>query len=79
MPMINLPLGLTLRDDKDNVLPASMPGWGRGFGAPGAKMEFTAVYKPAKGAVAEPSKLVFTGRKAVLVNIPFALKNVPLE
>ncbi len=83
MPMMNYrPFGLTLRDDKDNVLPANIQGdfrKGRGFGAPGTKMSFIAVYRPAKGAVAEPAKLVFTGRKTAAVNIPFTLKNVPLE
>ena len=83
MPMMNYrPFGLTLRDDKDNVLPANIQHdfrKGRGFGAPGTKMSFIAVYRPAKGAVAEPAKLVFTGRKTAAVDIPFTLKNVPLE
>ena len=50
-----------------------------GNGRMGAKMEFIATYRPAKGGPAEPAKLVFTGRKAVSVNIPFTLKNVPIE
>ena len=74
--------GLTLRDDKDNVLPASIQvnfAKDGGLGAPRAKLQLVATYTPAKGAVAEPAKLVFSGRKTVAVDIPFTLKDITLE
>jgi len=81
-PMMNYaPYGLTLRDDKGNVLPSSIQFvWknGRAFGGPGTKMDFIATYHPVKGGAAQPASLVFTGRKTALVNIPFSLKNVDL-
>ena len=41
---------------------------------------YHAVYRPHKvgGAVGKPARLVFSGRRKVLVEIPFALKGVPL-
>jgi hypothetical protein len=69
--------GLTLRDEKGKILPAQfqvsvkfVPG-----GAP--TREFTLAYQIGKDQE-KPAKLVFSGRKNVEVEIPFALKDVPL-
>ncbi len=84
MPMMIVNQGLTLQDDKGNVLSAQVQiDWrkARVGGAIGAKpvMEYVAVYKPQKGQPAEPSKLVFTGRHSIQVNIPFKLENIDLK
>jgi hypothetical protein len=75
--------GLTFRDDKGSVLPVSIqPNWTgkqRQFGGPGGTMDFIASYRPVKGGAAEPAKLVFTGRRSALVDIPFSLKKVALD
>jgi hypothetical protein len=66
--------GLTLQDDKGNVLPVRVGmTWQAGGGAP----EYNLLYVPQKDK-GEPAKLVFSGRKAVDVDIPFTLKDVPL-
>lgn len=81
--------GLTLQDDKGNVLSASIQyNWKRGgggvvIGFPGGgmggmgKMEYIATIKPEKGK--EPAKLVFTGRRVVEVTVPFKLTNVDVK
>jgi hypothetical protein len=73
--------GLTLRDEKGNVLPASIfPNWRKGGFAPGAKMEYVATtYKHQGKTPAEPAKLVFTARRQIAVSIPFKLQNVELK
>jgi hypothetical protein len=80
--------GLTLQDAKGKLLYATitfdfnkLKGRG-GFGFPGGKpqkMSYIATYRPLKGQPAEPTKLVFTGRRTLDVNIPFTLKNVDVK
>ncbi len=73
--------GLTLRDEKGNVLTAMISfnfKKGGGFLA-GRRMEYIATYRPTDKDAAEPAKLVYTGRRRLSVNIPFALKNVELK
>lgn len=94
-PAIGVPMmpfntqGLTLHDAKGKALTnaqiqidwAKIKGRGGfvgGFG-PGSKMDYVAVYKPLKGQPAEPSKLVFTGRKNIEITVPFTLKDVELK
>jgi hypothetical protein len=72
--------GLSLQDDKGNVLPASIfPNWKKGGFRVGGKMEYIATYKPQPKGAAEPTRLVFTARKQIAVSIPFTLKNVELK
>jgi hypothetical protein len=75
--------GLTLQDDKGKPLYATISfNWKKGgVIAPGGqgKQNYVATYRPVKGLPAEPSKLVFTGRKEVAVNVPFTLKNVNVK
>jgi hypothetical protein len=79
--------GLSLQDAKGKDLPAQIQvDWmkakaGGGFGGfgPGSKMDYIATYRPQKGQPAEPTKLVFTGRKPVEVTVPFTLKDVELK
>jgi hypothetical protein len=75
--------GLTLQDDKGKPLSASiMLNWKQGGFAPGgaqARQSYIATYRAGQGMPAEPSKLVFTGRRTVDVNIPFTLRNVSLD
>jgi hypothetical protein len=83
-PMMFVNQGISLQDDKGNILSAHVQiDWAkaRAGGALGAKpvMEYLAVYKPKKGQPAEPSKLVFTGRTSIQVNVPFKLENVTLK
>ncbi|MFO0879287.1 MAG: HEAT repeat domain-containing protein [Gemmataceae bacterium] len=80
------PWGLTLVDDKGELLQAAIhPNYRKGRGgvvAPGAltgKNAFVATYRPAKGAPAEPARLVYTARKMVPVSIPFKLRDVDLK
>jgi hypothetical protein len=74
--------GLTLRDAKGNILPATIEfHWKRpgGFVLGNRRMEYIATYKPADKDAPQPAKLVFTGRRDVSVSIPFTLKNVELK
>jgi hypothetical protein len=86
VPMMNFAYnGLTLRDNKGNILPAAVginfKGKGGAiFGGPGGgKMEYILTYRPAGKDAPEPAKLVFTGRRQIAVSIPFTLKNVELK
>jgi hypothetical protein len=45
-------------------------------GAMNAVPEYTLTYKLAKGQ--QPSKLVRTGRRNTFIDVPFALKDLPL-
>jgi hypothetical protein len=73
--------GLTLRDDKDNILNASIvPNWKKAaFIGGGRKLEYLATYRPAGKDAPEPAKLVFTGRRLMTVSVPFTLKDVELK
>jgi hypothetical protein len=72
--------GLSIQDAKGNALPIQMdaqqfrvvvgPGGANGF-------TYTLTCAPGKDQ-GEPAKLVYLGRKSVLVEIPFTLKDVPL-
>lgn len=76
--------GLSLRDDKDNTLPID-GGRSRmqvsfvqqANGGPKRTIVYTLVYPHGKDK-SEPAKVVYLGRKRVTVEIPFALKDVPL-
>jgi hypothetical protein len=68
--------GLSLRDDKGNVLPARL-GVTLRAGAAGATAEYNLYYAPQKDK-GKPAQLVFSGHKAVDVDSPFTLKDVPL-
>jgi hypothetical protein len=44
----------------------------------GAARELELAFRPAEGQ-GEPAKLVYTGRRTSVVEVPFALQNVPLQ
>ena len=44
---------------------------------PGAAQEIELTYRPEEGQNA-PARFVYSGRRVVLVEVPFTLKNVPL-
>jgi hypothetical protein len=70
-------MGVTLRDEKDNVLPARVfINYKRVAGAAPTR-EYNLTYVPQKGH-GTPTKMVFSGRKPVAVNIPFTLKDIKL-
>jgi hypothetical protein len=75
--------GLTLRDDKGNLLNASITfNWKKtgGFAPGNRKLEYVAKYKPTGGqGAAEPAQLVYTGRRHILINVPFALKGIEVK
>jgi hypothetical protein len=76
MPYYPNNFGVTLRDEKGNVLPtATGINWSKGPG--GVTQEFQMVYTPQKGQ-GKVSQLIFTGRRPVTVNVPFKLKDVKL-
>jgi hypothetical protein len=68
--------GITLEDDKGNVIP--VVGQNAGFRRDGRVLvrEDIMIFQPAKDQT--PAKLVFSGSKSVAVEIPFTLKNVTL-
>jgi hypothetical protein len=68
--------GLTLQDAKGNVLPVTIQV--KFNGVPGSAMDFQIVFRPEKG-LGEPAKLVYTGRKVAVAEVPFTLKGVKLE
>jgi hypothetical protein len=76
-PAINGPnQGIRLLDDKGNTLPANVRVQYKQGGA-----KFVPEYVitlPAHKDATEPAKLVIEGRKSVTIDVPFALKNVPL-
>jgi hypothetical protein len=71
--------GLTLEDGKGRRFAAT-----RGtvessrFGQDGAVFQVTATFKPAD-AGQEPTRLVFTASRPAIVEIPFAVKDIPLQ
>jgi hypothetical protein len=67
--------GVSLRDDKDKALPAQVTIDFQK--ARGGNVEWVMVYTPQKGQ-GTPTKVVFSGRRTVTVNIPFTLKDVKL-
>jgi hypothetical protein len=67
--------GVSLRDDKDRTLPVQTNVDFAKLRA--GTMEWTMEYTPQKGH-GTPSKLVFTGRRSVTINIPFTLKDIKL-
>jgi hypothetical protein len=67
---------LTLQDAKGNTLPVAIQA--RFAGVPGAAMEYQIVFRPEKD-LGEPAKLVFTGRKLAVAEVPFILKGVKLD
>ncbi len=76
------PYGLRLVDEKDALVPSQIAAnWARGprLGAAARRMELHATFKPTKEAPAEPAKLVFMGRREVMVSVPFTLKDVQVK
>jgi hypothetical protein len=71
--------GLALEDGKDRRLTATrgMLGMSR-FGQDGAVFEITATFKPAD-AGQEPARLVFSATRPATVEIPFTVKDIPLQ
>jgi hypothetical protein len=81
-PMVYYPMnyfGISLRDDKGNVLPASVNQvWNRGgIGLGGVNRDYQLVYNPQKDH-GKVTSMVFSGRRNVTVSIPFTLKDVKL-
>jgi hypothetical protein len=76
------PWGLSLQDSKGNVLPAEFqidPQQGvRRVGVVNRGREYVVTYRPTKEPT-DPIQLVFTGRKAAVINIPFKLTDVELK
>ena len=68
--------GITMEDDKGNVI--QVVGTNQIFrrGAAGILVEHVMVFLPKKDQ--KPTKLVFSGSKSVAIEVPFALKNVTL-
>jgi hypothetical protein len=71
--------GINLRDDKGNILPASVNMvYNRGaVGLGGINREYQLVYNPQAGH-GKVTKMVFSGRRTVAISIPFTLKDVKL-
>jgi hypothetical protein len=80
-PMAFYPMnhfGIHLRDDKGNVLPASVNMvYNRAVGLGGVNREYQLVYNPQAGH-GKVAKMVFSGRRNVAISIPFTLKDVKL-
>jgi hypothetical protein len=70
--------GLTLVDDKGKVIAPSGVGMSVRGGPAGFVREVQLQFKLDKDAPA-PAKLIFNGSSTVTVDIPFTLKNVPLQ
>jgi hypothetical protein len=74
--------GLILRDEKENVLNASVKiNWDKmaGFVAGSRRMEYIATYRPEDKDAAQPAKLVFIGRREITISVPFTLKGIELK
>src|SRR5262249_50546580 len=67
--------GITVRDDKGNLLPA--PGNMVFPGGPGANGHYRLVTTPPRGQ-GKVTDLVFVGRRNVAISIPFTLADVRL-
>ncbi len=83
--MSNLPArstdfqGLALEDATGRRLAATRGILGNSrFGHDGAVFEITATFKPAD-AEQEPTRLVFTATRPATIEIPFAVKDIPLQ
>ena len=71
--------GLTVQDEKGNALPmqpTNVQAVARG--ANGIVWQYTFTV-PAGKDQAEPAKLVYSGTKLVTVDVPFTLKDVPVQ
>ncbi len=71
--------GITLVDDKGKTIPQTGGAPPKFQFVPGQPpvMEYTQEYKLEKDQ--KPAKLVFSGSRAVILDIPFSLKDVPLK
>jgi hypothetical protein len=69
--------GVTLRDDKGNILPTTLQVTGGKVNAGKLVVTHAMTYTPQKDHGA-PTKLVFSGRKNVAITIPFTIKNITL-
>jgi hypothetical protein len=69
--------GLHLLDDKGDIIRATGMLLNVRRGAAGIVREYTLEFSLPAGR--EPSKLVYEARKAVGVEVPFVLKDVPLQ
>jgi hypothetical protein len=70
-------LGISLRDDKGNLLPVSVNMIFKGGLGGGVNRDYQLVYTPQKDH-GKVTTLVFSGRRSVAVSIPFTLKDVKL-
>jgi hypothetical protein len=71
--------GLTVQDDKGNSIPMNITqAQPVAKGANGLVWTVTMTVPTVKGQ-AEPAKLVYSGTKLVTVDVPFTLKNVPVQ
>lgn len=69
--------GLSLLDDQGRALPLSTGYYVRP-NQPGAPLTYSLIYQRRKDQ-GEPSKFVFSGRRGVLIEMPFTLRDVPLQ
>jgi hypothetical protein len=69
-------LNFALRDDKGRPF-QTVKATDTGRRA-GRAQEYEFVYKPGEGR-GEPAKFVYSGRRTAIIEVPFTLKNVPLE
>ena len=67
----------TLFDDKGEVIPRVSTSMRTSTGKAGMAIQYELTFDPAKNKGA-PSKLIYSARNPVTVEIPFTLKNVPL-
>jgi hypothetical protein len=70
-------MGVTLRDDKDNILPARVMGTWNAVPGGKATLQYQLVYV-TREKDGTPTKLVFSGRRTVSLNIPFTIKDIQL-
>src|SRR5262249_38479832 len=77
VPYYGVTMGVTLRDEKDKVLPARVFLTYKRVAGAAATREYNLTYIPQKGH-GTPTKMVFSGRRPVAVNIPFTLKDIKL-
>ena len=79
-PVVWNPLGLELTDGKDKPFQlAGLQFQQQQFNGRGMTSVATLTFRPADKEQGEPAKLTFKGTRLVTVDVPFALKDVPLK
>ena len=72
-------MGLSLEDSKGRRFAAARGGVSESrFTREAAVHQFTTTFKPAEPGQ-EPSRLVFTGTRPATIEIPFVVKDIPLQ